>query len=137
MKNLSSKVSKMFFPALICFGLITSVASAHVEVTPKTSVTGDEETYTVKVPSEKEVPTKKFTIKIPSGLEFDSFEPIAGWNFTTQKGSDGKVKSITYEATGQGILPEKFQRFTFLRKIQIKLRKLLGMPINIIKMAVW
>lgn len=116
MNHLVSKVTKVFFPALMGFGLMTSVASAHVEVTPKTSVTGEEETYTVKVPSEKDVPTIKFTIKIPPGLEFDSFEPIAGWNFTVQKGSDGKVKSVTYEAAGQGILPEEFQRFTFVAK---------------------
>src|SRR5689334_22207771 len=97
MKRTMKKISKVFLPTVLGLFLFSSVASAHVEVTPKTSATGEEETYTVKVPSEKDVPTTKFTIKIPDGLDFDSFEPLAGWNFTTQKGSDGKVKSITFE----------------------------------------
>lgn len=105
---------KVGLPTVIGLFLFSTVASAHVEVTPKTSTTGDEEIYTVRVPSEKAIPTTKLTIKIPSGLEFDSFEPLAGWNFTTQKGSDGKVISITYKATGQGIFPGQFQRFVFI-----------------------
>ncbi|MDQ0199209.1 YcnI family copper-binding membrane protein [Neobacillus ginsengisoli] len=116
MKHTIKKISRVFLPTLLGLFLFGSIASAHVEVTPKTSTTGEEETYTVKVPSEKDVPTTKFTIKIPSGLDFDSFEPLAGWNFTTQKGSDGKVTSITFETTGQGILPDQFQRFVFVAK---------------------
>lgn len=116
MKNPIKIISKIFLPTFLGLFLFGSIASAHVEVTPKTSTTGEEETYTAKVPSEKDVPTTKFTIKIPSGLDFDSFEPIAGWNFTTQKDSNGKVKSITFETTGQGILPEQFQRFVFVAK---------------------
>jgi uncharacterized protein YcnI len=114
MKNLLTKVSKMFFPSLFLFGLFGGAASAHVEVSPKTSTAGEEETYTVKVPSEKEVPTTKIVIKFAEGMEFDSYEPTDGWKVTTQKGTDGKVKSITYEAAGQGILPGQFQRFDFI-----------------------
>ncbi|MDP4087285.1 MAG: DUF1775 domain-containing protein [Bacillota bacterium] len=114
MKQIMKKIYKVFLPTVLGLFLFSTVASAHVEVTPKTSTTGDEEVYTVRVPSEKDVPTTKITIKIPAGLDFDSVEPLAGWNFTTQKGSDGKVKSITFEATGQGILPEQFQRFVFI-----------------------
>ncbi len=114
MVNLLKKVSKMFFPSLFLFGLFGGVASAHINVSPKTSTAGEEETYTVKVPSEKEVPTTKVVLQIPSGIEFNSYEPVDGWKVTTQKAADGKVTSITYEAVGQGILPGQFQRFNFI-----------------------
>jgi uncharacterized protein YcnI len=113
MKKMIGKIS---FATVFLFGLFASMASAHVEVTPKSSTTGEEETYTVKVPVEKEVATTKFTLKMPLGVEFDSYQPAAGWNFTTQKGSDGKVTSVTFAATGQGILPGQFQQFVFAVK---------------------
>jgi uncharacterized protein YcnI len=114
MKNLLKKVSKMFAPSLFLFGLFGGAASAHVDVSPKTSAAGEEETYTVKVPSEKEVPTTKVVINFPDGMEFNSYEPADGWKITTQNGADGKVESITYEAAGKGILPGQFQRFDFI-----------------------
>jgi uncharacterized protein YcnI len=39
-----------------------------------------------------------------------------GWNYTSTKDSSGKVTSITFAATGQGILPGQFQQFTFVGK---------------------
>lgn len=33
-----------------------------------------------------------------------------------QKDSAGKVKTVVWEATGEGILPGQFQRFTFVAK---------------------
>jgi uncharacterized protein YcnI len=107
------KIARVLLPTFLGLVLFGSVASAHVEVTPNTSLTGEEEVYTVRVPNEKKIPTVKLTIKIPSGLEFDSVEPLAGWKFTTQE-ANGKVKSITFETTGEGILPGQFQRFAFI-----------------------
>lgn len=116
MRKSFKKMIRILLPTFLGLFLFGDMVSAHVEVTPKTSTIGVEETYTVKVPSEKDIPTTKFTIKIPSGFEFDSFEPVAGWNFSIQKDTNGRVKSITYEATGQGILPEEFQRFVIVAK---------------------
>jgi uncharacterized protein YcnI len=113
MKKMITKIS---FATVIIFGFFSSVASAHVKVNPKTSATGEEETYTVKVPVEKEVASTKFTLKMPSGVEFDSFQPVAGWNFSSQKDSDGKVSAITFESTDKGILPGQFQQFVFVAK---------------------
>jgi uncharacterized protein YcnI len=107
---------KLVFPTVIGLFLFSSVASAHVTVIPKTSTTGAWETYTVKVPVEKEVATTKFTLKAPDGVEVMSYQPVPGWNYTSEKDSNGKVKSITFEATGEGILPGQFQQFTFVGK---------------------
>jgi uncharacterized protein YcnI len=107
---------KLVLPTVLGLFLFSSVASAHVTVTPKTSTTGAWETYTVKVPVEKEVPTTKFTLKAPAGVEIMSYQPVPGWNYTSEKDSSGKVTSFTFEATGQGILPGQFQQFTFVGK---------------------
>jgi uncharacterized protein YcnI len=107
---------KLVFPTVIGLFLFSSVASAHVTVIPKTSTTGAWETYTVKVPVEKEVATTKFTLKAPDGVEVMSYQPVPGWNYTSEKDSNGKVTSITFEATGEGILPGQFQQFTFVGK---------------------
>jgi uncharacterized protein YcnI len=107
---------KLVLPTVIGLFLFSSVASAHVTVIPKTSTTGAWETYTVKVPVEKEVATTKFTLKAPDGIEVMSYQPVPGWNYTSEKDSNGKVTSITFEATGEGILPGQFQQFTFVGK---------------------
>jgi uncharacterized protein YcnI len=63
MKKMMKKLSKVILPAIMGLFLFSSVASAHVTVIPKTSATGAWETYMVKVPVEKEVPTTKITLK--------------------------------------------------------------------------
>ncbi len=110
------KVSKVTLPALLGLFLFSSVASAHVTVVPKTSTTGAWETYTVKVPVEKDVATTKFTLKAPAGVEIKSYQPVPGWKYSDEKDEKGIVKSITFEATGEGILAGQFQQFTFVGK---------------------
>ena len=41
-----------------------------------------------------------------------------------QKDNDGKVKTVVWEATGEGILPGQFQRFTFVAKNPDKEQKI-------------
>ncbi|MCQ6280783.1 DUF1775 domain-containing protein [Bacillus sp. EB600] len=110
------KYLRVFLPTVLGLFLFSSIASAHVTVAPKTSTTGAWETYTLKVPVEKEVPTTKVTVKVPSGLEIESYQPVPGWNYSTEKDANGKVKSFTFEATGEGILPGQFQQFVFVAK---------------------
>ena len=110
------KVLKLFIPSFLGLFLFASVASAHVSVVPKQSTTGAWETYTVKVPVEKDVPTTKITIKAPAGLEIKSYQPAPGWKYSDKKDAKGLVKSFTFEATGEGILSGQFQQFTFVGK---------------------
>jgi uncharacterized protein YcnI len=116
MKRTIKRISKVFFPTVLGLFLFSSVASAHVTVTPKTSTTGAWETYTVKIPVEKDVPTTKVTIKAPAGVEIQSYQPVPGWNYSAEKDDKGIVKSFTFESTGEGILPGQFQQFTFVGK---------------------
>ncbi|WP_251551623.1 YcnI family protein [Neobacillus muris] len=116
MKNVGSKISKVLILAVFGVFLFANAASAHVTVVPKTSTTGAWETYTVKVPVEKEVPTAKVTLKTPAGVEIESYQPVPGWTYSADKDASGKVKSITFEAEGEGLMPGQFQQFSFVAK---------------------
>lgn len=116
MKKIVERVSSFAIITFLFFSVFASLVSAHVTVNPSTSTTGAWETYTVKVPVEKEVPTTKFTLKIPSDVEFMSYQPVSGWNLTTQKDDKGKVTAVTFEASGDGILPGQFQQFVITAK---------------------
>lgn len=110
------KISKVFIPAVISLFFFSSIASAHVTVSPKTSATGAWETYTLKVPVEKDVATTKVTIKAPEGVEVMSYQPVPGWTYSAEKDTSGKVKTFTFEATGEGIQAGQFQQFVFVAK---------------------
>ncbi|MDR9852302.1 DUF1775 domain-containing protein [Paenibacillus sp. VCA1] len=96
------------------FLLFSGIASAHVTVKPAVSQPDAWETYTIKIPTEKEIPTTKVTLKAPEGVELMSYQPVPDWKVTTQKDGSGKITSITWDATGAGIQAGEFQQFNFV-----------------------
>ncbi|MEC0241043.1 DUF1775 domain-containing protein [Paenibacillus dokdonensis] len=94
--------------------LFSGIASAHVTVKPASSQPGAWETYTIKIPSEKEIATTKVTLKVPEGVELMQYQPIPDWKITTEKDSAGKISSITWNATAEGINAGEFQQFNFV-----------------------
>ncbi|ANF95325.1 YcnI family protein [Paenibacillus bovis] len=102
--------------AAVLAGFVTfaGVASAHVTVKPAESMTGAWETYTIKVPSEKEIPTTKVTLKVPENLAFKQYQPVPGWKTTTEKNDAGEVTAVTWEAESGGIEAGQFQQFVFV-----------------------
>ncbi|SFU93156.1 Uncharacterized protein YcnI [Alicyclobacillus macrosporangiidus] len=87
---------------------------AHVTVSPKTSTTGAWEKYTMRVPTEKDVPTVKVVLKVPDGVTFEQYEPVPGWTVSEDKDASGRVTRVTWTATGAGIAPGQFQEFSFV-----------------------
>ena len=69
---------------IIAMGIFSLPVSAHVTVKPETSDVNSWETYTIKVPVEKYSNNKSHT-KIPSGVEFQQYEPVPGWKVEAQK----------------------------------------------------
>lgn len=106
------KLLALAAPASAALLLFAAVASAHVSVLPKESTTGAWETYTMKVPVEKDVNTNKVVLKMPKGVEFQQYEPIPGWKTTV----DEAAGTVTWQAEGSGIAAGQFQRFTFVAK---------------------
>ncbi|MDI3328536.1 MAG: YcnI family protein [Alicyclobacillaceae bacterium] len=95
--------------------VFTGVASAHVTVWPSESRPGAWEKYTVRVPTEKDVPTVKIVLKVPDGVTVGSLEPVPGWSYDLQK-ENGRVAAVVWQAAGEGIKPGEFQEFSFQAK---------------------
>nr|WP_280145429.1 DUF1775 domain-containing protein [Bacillus amyloliquefaciens]MDH3079869.1 DUF1775 domain-containing protein [Bacillus amyloliquefaciens] len=107
----------LLFISAVTLSLVdfTATASAHVSVKPAESAAGSWETYTMKVPVEKNEPTTKVVLKMPAGVEFQQYQPIPGWKTSVSK-HDDKAVSVTWEAKDGGIQPGQFQQFTFVAK---------------------
>ncbi|MGZ7445575.1 YcnI family copper-binding membrane protein [Paenibacillus sp. TH7-28] len=96
--------------------LFAGVASAHVTVNPGESAPGAWQTYTIKVPVEKDIPTVKVALKISDGVEFKQYRPIPDWDVELTKNDAGAVTAVTWTAEGDGIGPGEFQQFDFVAK---------------------
>ncbi|MBC1668265.1 DUF1775 domain-containing protein [Listeria welshimeri] len=105
------KIISMLVVLLAVF-VIPFQASAHISVSPNESTVKSWETYTMKVPSEKEMASKKIVLKIAKGVSFESYEPVPGWTTTVDK----KNGTVTWQTEGNGIEKGQFQRFSFIAK---------------------
>ncbi|MCE4050989.1 MULTISPECIES: YcnI family copper-binding membrane protein [Bacillaceae] len=104
-----------FLSAFAAVFLIALPASAHVTVNPSESATEAWETYTVKIPVEKDIATTKVTLKIADNVDFKMYEPVDGWKVTTETNDSDKVTTVTWEAENDqsAIQPGEYKRFSF------------------------
>ncbi|WP_334074875.1 YcnI family copper-binding membrane protein [Paenibacillus sp. A14] len=116
MKKFFSRFSLSCATVLLGFTLFAGWASAHVTVKPGTSAPGAWETYSIKVPVEKDIPTVKVSLKIPEGLDFKQYRPVPDWKVELTKNDDGQVTAVAWVAEGKGIGPGEFQQFEFVGK---------------------
>ncbi|ASA20854.1 DUF1775 domain-containing protein [Paenibacillus donghaensis] len=110
MNSLLRKIKWLAAPAAALLLLSAAIASAHVTVMPSQSSTGAWETYTIKVPSEKDEATVQVDLRIPEGAEFKQYEPTPGWTVSVEG------NKVSWKAAGEGILKDQFQRFYFTVK---------------------
>ncbi|MBQ4899630.1 YcnI family protein [Paenibacillus sp. Marseille-P2973] len=96
--------------------LFSGLASAHVTVQPGLSSPGAWETYSLKVPVEKDIPTVKVSLKIPDELDFKQYRPVPDWTVELTKNESGKVTVVTWASEADGIGPGEFQQFEFVGK---------------------
>lgn len=107
LNRLFRKIAALAVPAAAALMVFAAVASAHVTVSPTQSSAGAWETYTLKVPSEKDIATVQIDLRIPAGAAFKQYEAAPGWDVTV----DGD--KVSWIANGDGILAGQFQRFYF------------------------
>ncbi|WP_340022991.1 DUF1775 domain-containing protein [Paenibacillus sp. FSL K6-1096] len=110
MSRLFRKIAALTAPAAAALMLFAAAASAHVTVSPAESGTGAWETYTLKVPSEKDIATVQVDLRIPAGAEFKQYEATPGWEVTVEG------NKVSWIAKDGGIAAGQFQRFYFTAK---------------------
>ncbi len=103
--------------SMLCMLLFAGMACAHVTVYPKETTQGAYEKFTVRVPTEKDVPTVKVEVKIPDDAEISRVEPKPGWKYEFVKDSTGKITSVIWTATDAGLGPTEFGEFNMQGKV--------------------
>ncbi|WP_240422319.1 YcnI family protein [Listeria costaricensis] len=106
------KAITIFLSAILMVCAIPEAVSAHVTVKPERSAAGSYETYTMKVPVEKDSNTTKIVLKIPEGATYESVEPVLGFQATF----DSAKNVLRWEATEAGLGAGEFQQFSFIVK---------------------
>lgn len=88
-------------------------AFGHVTVQPKQSAAGANEKYSLRVPTEKFVPTVRVEVEFPANLDVSSFDQKAGWKIEEKKDGAGKLVGVVL--TGS-IPPGEASVFNFVAR---------------------
>jgi uncharacterized protein YcnI len=75
---------------------------------------GSFDTFTVRVPTEKDEPTVKVRIEFPAGLLVSRFQPKPGWKRDVEKDPTGRIVAVTW--SGGQIAPDEYEDFAFLAR---------------------
>ena len=87
------------------------ISSAHVTVVPNQSPATAYELYTVRVPTEKPIPTIKVKLAFPEGVNVSRFAPAPGWKREVEKDATGRITSVTW--SGGSIASDELGVFMF------------------------
>lgn len=93
---ISSGAVRTVLLAAVLFLGIASVASAHSTVSPSQTATSKYETFTLSLPTERDVPTTKVALEIPASLDHVTPFVKPGWQLNIIKDADGKVTRIEW-----------------------------------------
>lgn len=111
-----TRLTTLLSAAVLFFILFTGNTSAHVTVSPNSSAPGSWETYSIKIPSEKDLPTTKVALKVPGGFDFKQYRPVPDWKVELTKDESSKITTVIWSAEKDGIGPGEFQQFEFVGK---------------------
>lgn len=89
----------------------TQIAGAHVTVVPNQSPAGAYELYSVRVPTEKAIPTVKVRLDFPAGVDVSRFAPAPGWTRAVDKDATGRIVAVTW--SGGSIASDEIGLFAF------------------------
>lgn len=81
---------------------------AHIRVLPEEVPADSFEVFTVRVPTEKEVPTTQVRVEVPEGFTVSRVEPVPDWDYELEEDA-GAVSAITW--SGGEIGETEFRQF--------------------------
>jgi uncharacterized protein YcnI len=106
---------------LAAFALALPLAAApaalgHAIVSPPIVQSGEDQVFTLAVPTEKDdLTTTKVQLVVPDGFGIDSFEAVDGWDRQVQasgSGEDARIQSVTW--TGGEVKTDEDAIFRFV-----------------------
>lgn len=100
--------------ALLALLLAAGVASAHVTVEPREGTARGFQRYTVRVPTERDVPTISVRLEFPEGVTVSSFQPKPGWQREVERDAQQRIVAVTW--SGGRIGPGEFDEFGFIAR---------------------
>ena len=89
--------------ALVALILGASPAMAHVDVLPTQVAQGQSTQFTIRVPTEREVPTVRVAVDFPSQVTVYSFEDPPGWKVQPVRAPDGRFRGVVYSGGSIGV----------------------------------
>ena len=107
------RTQKRYLALATALGIFLGVGSAfaHVTISPTESSTGISETYTMRVPTERESATVRIEAKFPMGMTVSDFESKTGWTVEPETNAEGHVVSVVW--SGGSIPPGQAEQFSF------------------------
>jgi hypothetical protein len=90
--------------ALVALALAASPALAHVDVLPVEVAQGGSTQFTIRVPTERDLPTTRVAVDFPSQVTVYSFaDPPPGWTVTPVRAADGRFSGVVYSGGRIGV----------------------------------
>ena len=107
------KTNTRYLAFATTLGIFFFVASAfaHVTIAPRESSTGGSETYTMRVPTERDSATVRIEAEFPMGMTVSDFETKTGWTIEPTTNAAGEVVSVVW--SGGSIAPGQAEQFSF------------------------
>ena len=87
-------------------------AFAHVSVTPRESMAGATEKYTIRIPTEDKVATTGAEIEFPEGVIVETIQVPVGWKYDVKR-KDDRIASMTIQAD---VKPGEFIEVAFVAR---------------------
>ena len=92
--------------------LFPMAVQAHVSITPRQSMTGATEKYTIRIPTEGKVTTTGAEIEFPAGVIVETIQAPAGWKYEVKR-QDDRIVSMTIQAE---VKPGEFIEVAFVAR---------------------
>lgn len=120
-----SPLARVFGVLILPIFTLAAPALGHAVVSPAESVTDRFETYTLRVPTEKPIPTVEVTLEVPDEVEVKRVLKQTGWTVVTEprhkeRSPEEKEHAHAEEAAfaritwrGNTISPGEFEEFKF------------------------
>jgi uncharacterized protein YcnI len=91
---------------------LPALASAHVSVTPRESMAGATEKYTIRIPTEDKVATTGADIEFPEGVIVETIQVPSGWKYDLKR-KDDRIVSMAIQAD---VKPGEFIEVAFVAR---------------------